>query len=107
MKLLVDVTDVTFTVTRDAVEKVDENGRQKTTRKTNEPMWTVQVMALDGSGGEVLNLTIAGNRPNVKVGQSVRPVELEAIPWAQGTRNGVAYRAVTLTSVTGSKASAA
>jgi hypothetical protein len=107
MRLLVDVSQVHFTVTRAAAEKMDENGRQKTNRRTNEPLWTVQVMALDGSGGEMLSITVAGVPPKVKVGEAVLPIELEAIPWAQGGRNGVAFRAVSVNAVTASKASAA
>jgi hypothetical protein len=108
MKLFVDISRTSFTVTRGVEEKVDnENGRQKTNRKTGELLWTVQVMALDASGGEVINVTVAGQPPNVKVGQAVTPVELEAIPWAQGGRNGVAFRAASLTTATGAKSAAA
>ena len=108
MKLFVDISRTSFTVTRGVEEKVDENGRQKANRKTNEPLWTVQVMALDASGGEVINVTLTGNTPpSVKVGQSVTPVELEAIPWAQSGRNGVAFRASALTPVAASKSAAA
>lgn len=100
MKLLLDISRTQFTVTRGVAEKVDENGRQKTQRQTNEPLWTVQVMALDESGGEVLNVTVAGIPPKVNVGQVVIPVGLEAIPWAQSGRNGVAFRAVSLNPAT-------
>jgi hypothetical protein len=37
----------------------------------------------------------------VNVGQTVHPVELEAIPWATNGRNGVAYRASSLTATAG------
>ena len=107
MKLFLDISKTTFTVTREVQEKVDENGRQKTNRMTNEPMWTVQVMALDASGGEVINVTVAGLPPKVSVGQSVVPVELEAIPWAQGTRSGTAFRARSLNPASAAKSSAA
>jgi len=41
------------------------------------------MMALDESGGEMLNVTVAGVPPKVTVGQQVALVELEgAIPWA-------------------------
>jgi hypothetical protein len=54
-------------------------------------------MALDETGGEVINVTLAGNAmPKVNVGAVVAPVELEAMPWATNGRNGVAYRAKTL-----------
>ena len=97
MRLLVDTTGKTFTVTKDVAEKQDQNGRQKVDRNTQEPLWTVQVMALDETGGEMLNVTLAGNAaPKVNVGAVVNPVELEAIPWATNGKNGVAYRAKSL-----------
>jgi hypothetical protein len=108
MKLFVDTSRTTFTVTRGVEEKVDnETKRQKTNRLTGELLWTVQVMALDASGGEVINVTLAGQPPKVSVGQTVHPVELEAIPWAQGGRNGVAFRAASLTTVAAGKSAAA
>ena len=107
MKLVLDISRASFTVTRGVEEKVDENGRQKTNRKTGEPLWTVQVMALDPAGGEVLNVTVAGVPPKVTVGQAVFPVDLEAIPWNQGGRNGVAFRCASLNVATAQKSAAA
>lgn len=104
MKLLVETSRVGFTVTRAAEPKNDQNGRQKADRHTGEALWVVQVMALDGSGGEMLNVTVAGTPPKVTVGQQVTPVELEAIPWATNGKNGVAYRAKVLTVVGAQKA---
>lgn len=100
MRLLVDTAKSTFTVTKDVVEKTDQNGRQKMDRHTQEPLWLVQVMALDETGGEMLNVTLAGHQaPKVTVGASVTVAELEAIPWATNGKNGVAYRARSITSV--------
>jgi hypothetical protein len=107
MKLMLDISRTTFTVTRGVEEKTDQDGRQKRDRKTQEPLWIVQVMALDESGGEMLNVTVAGVPPKVSVGQAVVPVELEAIPWAQSGRNGVAFRAKSLTPAQGAKSAAA
>ena len=64
-------------------------------------MWTTQVMALDETGGEVLAITVAGIKPSVTVGQIVKPVGLEAIPWNNNGKHGVAFRAVELKPVTG------
>ena len=97
MRLLVDISRVTFTVTKAVEEKRDQNKMQKKDRNTGEPLWTTQVMALDESGGDMLTITTAGQPPKVNVGQSVQPVELEAIPWATNGRSGVAYRASSLT----------
>jgi hypothetical protein len=89
-----------FSVSRESEEKRDEHGQQKTERGTGRPMWTTQLFVQDSDGGEVVTVTTAGERPTVRVGTTVVPVQLEALPWAQtrnGTqRNGVAYRATEL-----------
>jgi hypothetical protein len=106
MKLRIDKSKVTFTVTKETQNKTDNEGRQRADRTTGELLFTVQVMALDESGGEMLTITVAGQPPKVTVGQQVDPIELEAIPWAQNGRNGVAYRAKELKPVAGVKAAA-
>ena len=93
MKLLVDTGSKQVTVTKDPTEKLEQNGRQKTERGTGRPMWSTQVFVLDDDGGEVIAVTTAGERPNVKVGQLVLLSRLEALPWATNGRNGVAFRA--------------
>ena len=102
MRLLVDISRVTFTVTKAPAEKLDQSRMQKKDRTTGEPLFTTQVMALDETGGDMLTITTAGAPPKVNVGQQVAPGELEAIPWATNGRSGVAYRASSLTLVGGS-----
>jgi len=94
MKLYVDTSTKQVTVSRETVEKTEQNGRQKTERGTGRPMWSTQVFVLDDDGGEVIAVTTAGERPNVKVGQLVTVSKLEALPWATNGRNGVAFRAL-------------
>jgi hypothetical protein len=93
MKLYVDANGKQVTVTKDPTEKLEQNGRQKTERNTGRPMWSTQVFVLDDDGGEVITVTTAGEKPNVKVGQVVAVSKLEALPWATNGRNGVAFRA--------------
>ena len=93
MKLIVDTSNKRVMVSKDPVEKPDQNGRQKTERGTGRPMWSTQVFVLDDEGGEVITVTTAGERPNVSVGQLVTVSKLEALPWATNGRNGVAFRA--------------
>ena len=62
-------------------------------RGTGRLMWSTQVFVLDDDGGEVITVTTAGEKPNVKVGQLVALSKLEALPWATNGRNGVAFRA--------------
>jgi hypothetical protein len=101
MRHLVDIRKVAFTATMNPTEKLDQNGKQKINRD-GALMWATQVMALDDTGAEVLTITVAGVKPNVTVGQMVIPVELEAIPWSNNGKHGIAYRAVELRPATAS-----
>ncbi len=96
MRLKLDIRGVQFFLTKPPVPKVDrETGTQRADRDTGEMLFTVQVMALDDSGGEVFAVTVpslaSGAAP--QVGQPVRLFDLVAIPWSQGDRSGVAFRA--------------
>src|SRR5689334_6279514 len=94
MKLYVDTSHKQVTVSRESVEKTDgQSGRQKQERGTGRLMWSTQVFVLDDDGGEVIAITTAGEKPDVKVGQLVSVSKLEALPWATNGRNGVAFRA--------------
>jgi hypothetical protein len=93
VKLYVDTSNKQVTVTRESVEKTEQNGRQKQERGTGRLMWSTQVIVLDDDGGEVIAVTTAGEKPDVKVGQVVTVSKLEALPWATNGRNGVAFRA--------------
>jgi hypothetical protein len=93
MKLYVDTNGKQVTVTKDPTEKLEQNGRQKTERNTGRPMWSTQVFVLDDDGGEVITVTTAGEKPNVKVGHELAVSKLEALPWSTNGRSGVAFRA--------------
>ena len=94
MKLHIETSAKQVTVTREPAEKTDgQSGRQKTERGTGRPMWSTQVFVLDDDGGEVITVTTAGEKPNVKVGQELAVSKLEALPWATNGRSGVAFRA--------------
>lgn len=99
----VDTSMFAFTVTRSAQPKVDDKGQQRYVRGSNAPMWEVQVLALDtqNEGGETLGITVAGEKPEVTVGQRVSPVGLIAIPWQNNGRGGLTYKADQLTVVNG------
>jgi hypothetical protein len=101
MKRYVDTGRKQVTVTRDPTEKTEQNGRQKTERGTGRLMWSTQVFVLDDDGGEVIIVTTAGEKPNVKVGQLVVVSKLEALPWAIDGRSGVAFRAEETKAVSG------
>lgn len=101
MRLYLDTGRATFTVTKNPEPKQDPNGQQRHRKDDGAPMWTTQVMALDETGGEVINITVAGPKPSVTVGQMVVPVNLEAMHWSTNGRSGMAYRADELKPVTG------
>ena len=98
MKLIVDTSNKHVMVSKEPVEKLEQNGRQKVERGTGRPMWSTQVFVQDNEGGEVITITTAGERPDVTVGQIVHLVNLEALPWATNGRNGVAFRAESINS---------
>ncbi|GAA1594069.1 hypothetical protein GCM10009678_90280 [Actinomadura kijaniata] len=99
MRLIVDTSTKQVQVSKDPVEKKDQNGRQRTERDTGRPMWSTQVFVQDDDGGEVITITTAGERPNVRVGAFVSVSELEALPWATNGRNGVAFRAAAIKTI--------
>jgi hypothetical protein len=86
-----------FTVTKAAEPKTEfGSGKQKMNRASQLPEWVVEVLAMDSERGEVIRVTVAGDQPKVNQGQTVRFEELEAIPWANNGRDGVAYRAASI-----------
>ena len=97
MRLMLDTTAVAFTVTMAAEPRRDfGKTEQKVERDTGRPQWVVEVLAMDSERGEVIRVTVAGDQPRVNQGQPVRFEDLEAIPWNNNDRNGVAYRAAAI-----------
>jgi len=93
MKLRIDTTGVSFVCTRAAEQRLAfDSGQPKVDRETGLPLWQVQLMALDASGGDVIAVTVAGD-PNVTVGQPAQVDGLVALPWSQEGRSGIAFRA--------------
>jgi hypothetical protein len=93
MKLKIDTIGVSFVCTRAPEQRVAfDTGQPRIDRETGQPLWQVQLMALDGSGAEVIAVTVAGD-PRVAVAQPVQVEGLVALPWNQDGRSGVAYRA--------------
>ena len=97
MRLLLDTAQVTFMVTKGPEPRRDYGKtEQKVDRDTGRPQWVVEVLAQDTDRGEVIRVTVTGDQPKVSQGQPIRFEELEAIPWANNGRNGVAYRAAAI-----------
>ena len=97
MRLMLDTSAVSFTVTRVPEARRDfGKTEQKVDRDTGRPQWVVEVLALDSERGEVIRVSVAGDQPKVNQGQPVRFDSLEAIPWSNNGKSGVAYRAATV-----------
>jgi hypothetical protein len=98
MRLLLETSKVTFTVTKPAEPKTEygSGGKQKMNRASKLPEWVVEVLALDPEHGEVIKVTVTGDQPKVSQGQTVRFEDLEAFPWYNNGREGVAYRAASI-----------
>jgi hypothetical protein len=98
VRLRLDTSAVSrFIVSRAPVAKMDrESGQQRADTQTGELLFTVQLMALDDTGGDVLSVTVPGE-PKVAVGQDVRVEGLVATYWEQNGRSGVAFRAASIT----------
>ena len=100
MRLMLETSKATFTVSKAAEPKMDQTqGRQRVHRQSGSPEWVVEMFALDPSGGDVIRVTVAGEQPRVTQGQPVRVDGLEAIAWSNNGRSGVAYRAESITPV--------
>ena len=97
MKLKIDTAGVSFTCTRAPEQRVNfDTGQPRVDKATGLPLWLVQVMALDQSGGDVIAVTVAGE-PKVSTGRAVTVTDLVALPWSQDGRSGIAYRADAIT----------
>jgi hypothetical protein len=105
VKLLLDTSGMSFQVTR-AAEARKDFGKdvQKVDRETGRPQWVVELLAQDSDRGEVIRVTVAGDEPKVNPGQPARIEGLEAIPWNNNGKYGVAYRATAIHSAAQSRA---
>ena len=93
MKLPIDTTGMTFLAAgppepvldfESKAPKVDENGA---------PLHSVQVVALNDGGAEVISVKVAGQPKGVGQGSTVKITGLVVTPWTMGDRSGVAFRA--------------
>jgi hypothetical protein len=99
MRIKMDTAMIRFMITKPGEPKIDRDTReQKIDKTTGALLWQIQVMALDDTGGEILTVTV-DSEPKFNVGEYVQLHDLVAIPWTQGDRSGVAFRAAGMTSV--------
>jgi hypothetical protein len=99
MQLPTDTTNIRFTCTKNPeLRTVHETGQPRIDRASNKELFQVQLMAQTGDGAEILAVTVPG-QPAVSVGQPVTVEGLVALPWTQGNRAGIAYRASAIRAV--------
>ncbi|KAA0016086.1 hypothetical protein [Antrihabitans cavernicola] len=106
MRLKIDTSRSQFIVTKTPEPRTNfETGSPKLDPVTGLVQFAVQMLALDDAGGEVITVTVVGD-PKLTVTQPVTVTALVAMPWSQGDRSGVAFRADSITAVAATPASA-
>ena len=97
MKIYVETPGKQLTASKDPEPKNDQSGKQRSERDTGRPLWVTQVFVMDETGGEVIQVTTAGEKPEVRQGHLVTVAQLEAVPWSMESngkaRSGVSFRA--------------
>jgi hypothetical protein len=83
-----------------AEARTDRDGNASTDRETGRPLWRLPVALLTEAGVQVVMVTVPGE-PDTPATAPVRLVNLRAVPWAQGDRSGIAYRADEVTAIGG------
>jgi hypothetical protein len=107
MRIKMDTAMIRFMITKPGEPKIDRDTREQKIDKTSGALlWQIQVMALDDTGGEILTVTV-DSEPKFSVGEYVQLHDLVAIPWTQGDRSGVAFRAAGMTSLSAASKHAA
>jgi hypothetical protein len=95
VKLLIDTKATVFLAGGAPVPVVDyETKRPKVDRDSGEPLYAVQVIAMQDGESDIITVKVPGLPPTLPQGTPVRVVDLVANPWSNNGRSGVAFRAV-------------
>lgn len=93
MKLPIDTTGMTFLAAGTPEPVVDFETKAPRVDENGATLYSVQVVALNDGGAEVISVKLAGQPKGVSQGSAVKITGLVATPWSMGDRSGVAYRA--------------
>jgi len=108
MRFVLDTSPYVFEVSRAPEPKVDrKTGAQRQDKMTGRLQWVVQLYVKGQDGGEIINVTVAGEQPKLTLGQPVSVRGLEVIPWAgDDGKSRTAFRAESITAAAAVKAAA-
>jgi len=73
VKLLLDISHMSFNVGRPFERRLDDNGVQRLDRKTRAPLWSAQLVVMSADGADTINVTIAGEPPAPATGPAGHP----------------------------------
>jgi hypothetical protein len=95
VKLLIDTTSTVFLAGGAPAPVVDYETKQpKVDRESGEPLYSVQVIAMQDGESDIITVKVPGLPPTLPQGTPVRVVDLVANPWSNNGKSGVAFRAV-------------
>jgi hypothetical protein len=95
VKLLIDTKSTVFLAGGAPAPVVDyETKRPKVDQASGEPLYSVQVIAMQDGESDIITVKVPGQPPTLPQGTPVRVIDLVANPWSNNGRSGVAFRAV-------------
>jgi hypothetical protein len=95
VKLLIDTNSTVFLAGGAPAPVVDfETKQPKLDRESGEPLYAVQVIAMQDGESDIITVKVPGLPPTLPQGTPVRVLDLVATPWSNNGRSGVAFRAV-------------
>lgn len=106
MKLPIDTTGMTFLAAGPPEPVLDFESKSPKVDEKGAPLHSVQVVALNDGGAEVISVKVAGQPKGVSQGSAVKITGLVATPWTMGDRSGVAFRAEQIESASSSRSAA-
>ena len=108
MRLVLDTSGYAPEVSREPEPKVDrKTGAQRQDKTTGRLQWVVQLYVKGQDGGEIINVTVAGEQPKLTLGQPVTVKGLEVIPWVgDDGKSRTAFRAESIAAAAAVKAAA-
>lgn len=86
----------TYMVTREATEKRDDKGLQRTEKDTGRPLWLVDIEVMDADptkSSEKYTVTVPGVKPEVKRGEFVVLDGFQIVDWKMNGKSGISLRA--------------